>query len=85
MATSTHHSTPSHELSTDSFLESVKHSKTIDQKHRVINDSSSEDSANPSLDLLRSQQLQKKLIRELDQCSNFTGNESQKFPEGWWR
>ena len=43
MAASTRHSTPSHELSTDSFLESVKPSKKSVKKQRVVNDSSSDE------------------------------------------
>ena len=58
MAASAHHSTPSHELSTDSFLENVKHSKKFVKKQRVVNYSFSEDSDTPSLELLRSQHVQ---------------------------
>ena len=58
MATTSRTSTP--ELSTDSFLESVKPSKKIVKPCKVLNDSSSEDSDTPTLEMLRSQKLQKK-------------------------
>ena len=76
---------PSHELSIDSFLENVPRSKKVVKKQRVVNDSSSEDSDTPSLELLRSQHLQKKVdkrIRDLDQCSQFPGKDTQSLIGG---
>ena len=79
MASTSRTSTP--ELSTDSFLESVKPSKKFGKSCKIANDSSSEDSDTPTLEMLRSQKLQKKVdkrIRELDHSSHFPGND-QKF------
>ena len=78
MTASSLHSTS--ELSTDSFLESVKPSRKSTKQCKVVNDSSSEDSDTPTLEMLRSQKLQKRVdkhIRELDQRSDFPGNESK--------
>ena len=60
MASASRTSTP--ELSTDSFLESVKPSKKIVKPCKVLNDSSSDDSDTPTLEMLRSQKLQKSWI-----------------------
>ena len=78
MTASSQHSTS--ELSTDSFLESVKSSRKSTKQSKVVNDSSSEDSDTPTLEMLRSQKLQKRVdkrVRELDQSSHFPGNESK--------
>ena len=78
MASTSRTSTP--ELSTDSFLESVKPRKKSVKPCKVLNDSSSDDSDIPTLEMLRSQKLQKKVdkrIRELDQSSHFPGNDEK--------
>ena len=70
-----------HKVQSDSsFEESVKHSKKGVKKYIVSSDSSSDESDTPSLELLRSKQLQKKVdkrIRELNQCSQSPGKECQ--------
>ena len=57
MVVSSQHSTS--ELSTDSFLQSVKSSKKLPKPCKILKDSSSEDSDTPTLEMLRSQKLQK--------------------------
>ena len=63
MALTSQHSTP--ELSTDSFLESVKSSKKLTKSCNILNDSSSEDSDTPTLEMLRSQKLQKRVDKHI--------------------
>ena len=52
MAASTLQSTP-HELSTDSFLKSVKPSKKVTKRHSVTIDSSSDESVKPSKKVIK--------------------------------
>ena len=65
----------------DSFLESVvKSSKKLPKLCKILHDSSCEDSDTPTLEMLRSQKLQKRVgthIRELDQSSHFPGNDQK--------
>ena len=68
------------ELSSDSFLKSIKPSKK-QKKSSVVNDSSSDESDCPSLEVLRSQLLQKKVdkrLRELNHSSHCQGKEKFK-------
>ena len=57
MEASTTRSTPISELSSDSFLQSIKSSKKY-KKSKVITDSSSDESDSPSLEMLRSNSMQ---------------------------
>ena len=54
----------SSELSSDSFLESITCSKKEKRKH-VVTDSSSDESDCPSLEMLKSYLLQKKVDKRL--------------------
>ena len=70
-------STPKQELSTDSFLETIKcHKKSKNQYKSNSSSSSSNDSDDPSLETLKSQRLQQKVdarIRELNHSSHLPG------------
>ena len=71
-------STPKIELSRDSFIVNSKSSKKFAP---VTSDSSSDESDSPSLELLRSQHLQRKVdrrIRDLEQSSHTPVKDSQK-------
>ena len=85
MATSARSSTPStSKLSTDSFLENIKTSKQSTY-HPVESSSSSEDSDDPTLEVLKSQHLQKKVdkrIKELVQSSHCQGKLKYKSQRG---
>ena len=75
--------TASSELSSDTFLESVKPSKKS-KKCEIVNDSSSDESDCPSLEVLKSNWLQKivdKRLRELNQSSHSQGK--GKFKSMW--
>ena len=82
METTSARSTPKSELSSDSFLQSIKSSQKH-KKSRVFNDSSSsDDSDSPSLRMLRSSALQKKVdkrLKDLEQSSQATGKDSLRF------
>ena len=70
----------SSELSSDSFLESITCSKKDKRKH-VVTDSSSDESDCPSLEMLKSHLLQKKVdkrLRDLNQSSYGQGKEKFK-------
>ena len=58
MAASTSHATPTRELSTDSFLESVKPSKKLAKKHKLQVDSSPDESVKVSKKLLKKHKVQ---------------------------
>ena len=70
-------STPKQELSTDSFLETIKcHKKSKKQYKSSSSSSSSDDSDDPSLETLKSHRLQQKVdarIRELNHSSHLPG------------
>ena len=76
MATSVRSSTPSiSELSTDSFLESIKSSK-LKKYQSVASSSSSDESDDPSFKVLKSHHLQEKVdkrIKELVPSSHCQG------------
>ena len=87
MASTPGSSTPkSPELSSDSFLQSIKPSKKQKKsKGQIVNDSSSDESDCPSLEVLKSQLLQKKVdkrLRELNQSSHGKGKEKFKSMRG---
>ena len=66
-------STPKIELSRDSFIVKSKDSKKYKKSAHITSDSSLDESDRPSLELLRSQQLQRKVdrcIRDLEQSSH---------------
>ena len=72
------------ELSSDSFLQSIKPSKK-QRKTPIVNDSSSEESDCPSLEVLKSQLLQKRVdkrLRELNHSSHCQGKEKFKSMRG---
>ena len=74
----------SSELSSDSFLQSIKPSKK-QKKSSTVNDSSSDECDCPSLEVLRSQLLQKKVdksLRELNHSSHCQGKEKFKSMRG---
>ena len=79
MAVSTRSSTPATELSTDSFLENIRSSKR--RKCKPVNsNSSSDESDDLTLEVLKSLQLQEKVdkrIKQLVESSHLQGN--QKF------
>ena len=72
------------ELSSDSFLENIKPSKKQKKTH-VVTDSSSDESDCPSLEMLKSHLLQKKVdkrLRDLNQSSHEQGKEKIKSMRG---
>ena len=85
MSTTDRHSTPERrELSTDSFLENIESCKSKKVKP-VLNSSSSDDSDEPSLELLKSSCLQRKVdkrLRDLSQSSHSAGKLKYKSQRG---
>ena len=85
ISTTDSHSTPQKgELSTDSFLESIKACKTK-KTVPVLSSSSSDDSDEPSLELLKSRHLQRKVVkrlRDLSQSSHSAGKLKYKSQRG---
>ena len=76
MAVSTRSSTPSAELSTDSFLENIKSSKHKKCKP-IPSSSSSDESDDPTLEVLKSHHLQQKVdkrIKLLVESTHCQGN-----------
>ena len=77
MAATATSSTPKQELSTDSFLQTIKsHKKSKKQYKSNSSNSSSDDSDDPSLETLKSHRLQQKVdarIRELNHSSHLPG------------
>ena len=74
-------STPKIELSRDSFIVKSKSSKKSKKSAPMTSDSSSDESDSPSLELLRSQHVQRKVdrrIRDPEQSSHTPGRDSQK-------
>ena len=84
VAVLTRSSTPSTELSTDSFLENIRSSKR--RKCKPVNSSSSSDeSDDPTLEVLKSHQLQQKVdkrIKQLVESSHLQGNQKFKSQRG---
>ena len=81
MATTKYHSTLESKLSKDSLLESIKGSKVCKKPNGIETSSSSDDSATPSMALLKSRKLQKKVdkhVRELEQSSHVSDEETHK-------
>ena len=78
-------STPKLELSKESFLKSVKTSKNCKNLAQVATASSLGESDSLSVELLRSEYLQRKVdrgIRELEQGSHLPDKESHKIKSG---
>ena len=74
-------STQKIELSRDSYIVKSKSSKKLQKSAPMTSDSSSHESDSPSLELLRSQHLQRKVdrcIRDLERISHTPGKDSQK-------
>ena len=80
-------STPKIELSRDSFIVKSKSGKKLKTSAPMTSDSSSNESDSPSLELLTSQHLQRKVdrrIRDLEQSSHTPGKDSPKNKVAMW-